>query len=251
MKKLVKQVVLGAVGVCVLATVSAGAAGLPLTVGEQVTVNNSATSVNPIGDVYINDAATAAYTGQPLGNNSWLEVEAGIYLQQITAPAIGSPGATTYYSVKSFCIDPFHIDGGGLDTYTVGLLSTDNSHGMTVVPNGGAAAEVNRLLSYYYKANMTAQQAVDLQVAIWDVVGEDSSGEGWQGLVENSSKGVYVFAGGLTFSQYEAAAANSSPWDHLVLTDNSQNYVLVPDGGATTVLLGMALAGLGVLRRKA
>jgi hypothetical protein len=234
MKTLVKQMALGTVGLCILAAVSAGAGSL--TIGDTVTVNE--TGVSPQGVVLLNDTATGG---------AWEGVYAGVYQLQII------DGGSTYNNVSSFCIDPFDWSGSS-SSYTVGLLSgvssLSNPHGMTST----AATIVNQLLSYYgSRATPGSQAAVDLQVAIWDAIGMYSpTGEKWAGLVENSSGGTYVFASGETFAEYEAAATASGPsGDYLVVTDDAQNYVLVPDGGSTMVLLGMALTGLGVLRRKA
>ncbi|MGO8927534.1 MAG: VPDSG-CTERM sorting domain-containing protein [Limisphaerales bacterium] len=237
MKTLVKQVALGSVGLCILAAVSAGAG--TLTIGDTVTVNE--TGVSPQGVVQINDAATGG---------TWEGVYAGVYQLQII------DGGSTYNNVSSFCIDPFDWSGSS-GSYKVGLLSGVSSltdpHGMT----SAAATIVNQLLNYYgSRATPGSQAAVDLQVAIWDAIGNNApQAEGWAGLVRNSSGGTYVFSSVSpteTFAEYEGAATASGPsGDYLVVTDDHQNYVLVPDGGSTMVLLGMALTGLGVLRRKA
>jgi hypothetical protein len=167
-----------------------------------------------------------------------------------------SVNGTTY---SAFCIDPFHYSLSGSQAYnTVALADAPKAPG----PMGATAAyEIEELWGEYFPtAEHSPTVAAGLQLAIWELVVDS--------VAANNGKPATFYFSINGANDYGAAADiaslatyNGPVADLIGLTGPGQDYVidapgtpntgpLIPDGGATAALLGVALAGLGGFGRK-
>lgn len=139
--------------------------------------------------------------------------------------------------MNGFCIDPFHYSLSSSSGYSyVPLTSAPKGHAM----DQPTAIKIEELWANYYAPGMSAENAAGLQIAIWELVGA-----GTFSLVNPAADyGAGTMLGSLgTFS--------GQPADLIALTGPGQDYVVpVPDSGTTVALLGLALCGLGAVRRR-
>ena len=155
-------------------------------------------------------------------------------------------------ATDGFCIDPFHWSATGVQNYDSEPLSSSPK------PPGGPmgpaeATKIEQLWLHAYAPGMTAEQAAGLQIAIWEIIGAgatDGATFKLNGTDDYGASGLLTWVDG----NPTAATANL-----LGLTGPGQDYVIpnsgggggsVPDGGTTLSLLGGALCGLFILRRK-
>jgi hypothetical protein len=214
MNKIMKCLAAAAMGVSLLTVLSSKA--------NSVTVQEL--GVGP--DEVVNITSSALGTGT-------FNVLAGI--NQLVVNGVATEG---------FCIDPFHWSLTGPQSYTTEALSLGPKN-----PGGpmgtGKATEIEQLWAEYFSPSMSPQNAAGLQVAIWEVVGSTTPADPNYFKVNGSDYGASLM---LTWvnNNPEAPTANL-----LAVTGPGQDYVIpVPDGGTTLMLLGEALCGLFIIRRK-
>ena len=147
-------------------------------------------------------------------------------------------------ATEGFCIDPFHWSLTGVQSYNTEALSLGPK-----TPGGPMgtvkATEIEQLWAKYYSASMSPQNAAGLQVAIWEVVGSTTPADPNYFKVNGSDYGASLM---LTWVNNNPGAPTANL---LAVTGPGQDYVIpVPDGGTTVMLLGEALCGLFIIRRK-
>jgi hypothetical protein len=152
---------------------------------------------------------------------------------------------------QGFCIDPFHWSVNGPQPYEMESLALGPK-----APGGGMgdakATQIEQLWQQYFSPSISDENAAGLQIAIWEIVG----GSNFQ-----LTSGIDYGAGDML------AWVNTHPdapiADLDAVTGPGQDYVIpngdnpriphipsVPDGGETAALLGVGLAGIGLLRSK-
>jgi hypothetical protein len=214
MNKIMKCLAAAAMGVSLLTALSSKA--------NSVTVQEL--GVGP--DEVVNITSSALGTGT-------FNVLAGI--NQLVVNGVATEG---------FCIDPFHWSLTGPQSYTTEALSLGPKN-----PDGPMgtvkATEIEQLWAKYYSASMSPQNAAGLQVAIWEVVGSTTPADPNYFKVNGSDYGASLM---LTWVNNNPGAPTANL---LAVTGPGQDYVIpVPDGGTTLMLLGEALCGLFIIRRK-
>jgi len=201
---------------------------LALAIGGSILAALSvhANSVTEVGvlpgtqDVYINSS---------LGTN--LHVYAGVVVLNVD-------GVTT----NSFCIDPYQWSNPSPDTsYAYRDLAAAPIPGNAM--GAASALTIEELWNkYYVQALGSSSIAAGLQIAIWETVAKgtneafsvNGSDFGAAGMISNLGK-------------------LDGPADLIALSsEGHQDYVVqrVPDGGTTIAMLGLALLGLGFVRRR-
>jgi VPDSG-CTERM motif len=226
--KIRRSVLSGSIRWFVLAAVVAGTASVRanLMVGDTVTVTEE--SVNPGGTVHI--SSPGFYTGG---------AAAGIYNLKVV------DGAETDY-IASFCIDPWQWAPNN-KSYTVGALASSPANTPPGAMGSANATEIERLWTHYFEGATTDNQAAkNLQIAIWLITGGSDFT-----ITDSAPSGYSSWSDWLT--AYETPAAGDAPASLAALNSGTyQDYVVqvVPDGGSTLMLLGAALAGFGLIRRK-
>ena len=156
-----------------------------------------------------------------------------------------------------FCIDPWHWSASGPLPYSVEELANapKSATDSTANPMGAAAATKIEELWAKYESTAVGNNVVAaaLQIEIWQVVAAAVAPNGTFKLdsVDNDSAAVYSALAGM--DTFLAGATATTPKAFLVaVTGRGQDYVIpnVPEAGATVALLGVALAGLGLARKK-
>lgn len=217
--------------------VSLAAACLSLVAGNALRADSVMVSENGVGaneTVWINSSN--------LGAN--LHVYAGVL--NLSVDGIATSG---------FCIDPWHWSSGSALSYNVESLDNAPKSANNTTPNPmGAitALQIQQLWQQYYTPGISNVNAAALQIKIWQLV-DLAVDNGTFSLISvdgGSSAAVTAAIDGMTsfLSQNpDAAAANL-----VAVTGSGQDYVIpsVPDSGATVVLLGVALLGLGLAQTK-
>jgi hypothetical protein len=188
-----------------------------------------------------------------------------------------SPYTSTSDSFQTFCIqtDVEFYNGGTYD-YTLSLASIGEGLDAPGTPNGTpdqpdsyALAEgtawlyaqfaTGKLAGYDFSNALGQRQtdAGELQAAIWALQNGQSLGGFPSGTVGNTFYNDVVSALGAGNIETPATYATDFGTEVMNLTlpgqGNFQNqliYTGVPDGGSTLVLLGAALSGLGLYRRR-
>lgn len=196
-------------------------------IGDSITVAESSVSPSEIVQVNI----TAQLPGQ-------ITYSGGAYAGINQLLINGSQ------TVEGFCIDPFHFSSSSSLPFTVvDLANAPKGDNM----GSASAILIQRLWASYFSPTMSAQNAAGLQIAIWEVV--DPNGFH---LAQSADYGASGFLNAVKSLSYSGPVA-----DNLVaLTGGGQDYVVqsVPDGGTTSLLLGMgllAVAGTGKCFRTA
>jgi hypothetical protein len=147
-------------------------------------------------------------------------------------------------ATDAFCIDPWHWSIGGAQPYDlVPLTSAPKPPGPM---SAAAALQIEQLWKQFYSPTITDNTAAALQIAIWQTVDAGVSG-GTFSLVSTNDYGASSMLSWVT-SNPTAPAANL-----VALTGRGQDYVIpsVPDVASSAALLGLSLAGLMALRKRA
>lgn len=216
----------------------AGAVGLALVSGSAW-----ATTLKEIGVI---NARTVTIGGT--GNGYHGSVYAGLYEIAINNDA---------NKFKTFCIDVYDFSPSTYQTYGTDLLrNAPQSVGDTGIEMGLAGeTAVRTLWAIGYQAALTdADKAAGLQVAIWEAVNDTATGY-------NLSSGKFTATGSTAVINYATSFLNqiatySGPlpslfaWVNKTDTTHYQDYIGVPDGGATVALLGLAMGTMAIVRRK-
>lgn len=232
----VKPLVVNLIVVSLL-SVSAAKAG-PFGIGDTVTVTEN--TPNPTGFVMISDTLI----GGPYA------VYAGVNNLTIS-------GNGTTLNTQGFCIDPYHwsFSGPGAGYSVVALQDAPKAPGGPM--DSHEAAQISELWALHFNDAMsdtTGLNAAALQVAIWDIIGHgiDGGAETIDALKITGDSSIINLA--TTWVAGVADPTGGPSADLLGLTHpvDGQDYVIanVPDGGATVVLLGLAMLGLAVSGRK-
>lgn len=165
-----------------------------------------------------------------------VEVYAGI--NQLTVDGV---------QMNGFCVDPYHYSLSSSSGYSyVPLTSAPKDHNM----NQTTATDIERLWGKYYSPGMSANDAAGLQIAIWKLVepaltvNNDYGASVMLGVVEDTSSYTY------TGPTADLSALTGPGQDYVVAAPPGQTDLTpVPDSGATVTLLGLALCGLGAVKR--
>ncbi|MBU6409553.1 MAG: VPDSG-CTERM sorting domain-containing protein [Verrucomicrobia bacterium] len=181
-------------------------------------------------------------------------------------PVIGNGDYASTVLVKggyeSFCIEAdVNITIPG--TYNATLSATDAAADGKALSKGTAYLyrkfATGTLSGYVYVAGLGRENsAYALQNAIWYLEGEADSGAGLT-LAQEAINGSYylgivtTYFGSLAIAQANANGAFNVGVLNVYRangTPTQDQLALVPDGGATAILLGLALGGLGLVSRR-
>ena len=110
------------------------------------------------------------------------------------------------------------------------------------------AAEIERLWAHYYKSSMTDQEAAGMQIAIWELIGSPVPGS--SKYFELKSSNDYGAGDMIAWVKQNSGAPRAYLSAVTSGTGPGQDYIVVPDGGTTVALLGLAFGGLALARRK-
>ncbi len=161
--------------------------------------------------------------------------------------------------VKSFCIDFYDAAPSTPQPYSaIALASAPQSYGLLNTAMGaGAATTIEKLWALNYNNALASPLiAAELQVAIWKAIAQSTL------LSDGITHGSLTVGSGADPLETGAntllanAASYSGPLPDLFAWSNEQakgiyqDYIGVPDGGLTVVLLGMALTGLAAMSRR-
>ena len=209
-------------------------------------------------------ASGGEFTIQLVEPYSWPDISG--YVSGITSNISGYPS-----SFQSFCIegneyiytntlyeasiDTFASQGGMSGQDPVGSGKDPVSVGTGWLYSQFASGIWSAGLGYDYSSSGRSGSASLLQQALWWLEGEENIGYDPANiymaavLAKFLTPGAAMANGGETYGVY---ALNIWTLDGDVKINRQSQliYVPVPDGGATLMLLGSALAGLGTLRRK-
>lgn len=159
------------------------------------------------------------------------------------------PGGSVF---DVFCIDLWDDVNWGenLDLTPASLPNAPIVNNVSQPMGETKAGIITALIDKYYPLIGTAQDAANLQLAIWDVIagGVDVTSSTWA-LPQGTIKDMINYATQYPGSPYKYGALTSAPLPNA----SRQDFVVlaVPDGGATLALLGMALGAISFLRRRA
>lgn len=177
----------------------------------------------------------------------------------VSIPAHGSTAAYSYSgdtdvgftaikvgsgpTVDSFCIDPYDASIAQTENYTaVSLASAPQSLYGSVAMGASTAVTIEKLWAMNYNQALTSETtAAALQVAIWKAIAESAGGTVTAVEYESAANTM------LTDTQsYTGGLPPLFAWSN----NSYQDYIGVPDGASTALLLGGALSGVMLIRRK-
>jgi hypothetical protein len=163
-------------------------------------------------------------------------------------------------SFISFCVDLQHTISPPVNNQqaTLGLMSNWNGYG-AFSPQANAGRYAAYLYNTYSASLANNDQRAGLQLAIWNVLYDADFTVGGGAFSASAPGGALTaantFLTGLNANQ-AIAATSDAYWlrlDNGAAGSAPQDFIgpaVVPDGGATVMLLGGALLGLGTLRRR-
>ena len=181
---------------------------------------------------------------------------AGVFKLQI-----GNPGS----EFKTFCIDLYDNASTSYQNYTAGSLAAAPLVGGATPdqPMGPAAAlAVSKLWAMNYSAALgDATKGQALQIAIWEVVTETKLGNSYDltagsFILNTTASGARTAANAMltSLANYDENTHGPLPdlfaWTSAEGNNQFQDYIGVPDGGATLALLGLAMGVLSVASRR-
>jgi hypothetical protein len=158
-------------------------------------------------------------------------------------------------ATSGFCIDPWHWSSGSALSYNIESLDNapKSANNTTANPMGASTAlQIEQLWQQYYTPGISNVTAAALQIKIWELV-DLAVNNGTFSLLSidgGDSDAVMTAIDGMSafLSQHQDAPAANL----VAVTGAGQDYVIpsVPDSGATVILLGVALLGLGFAQTK-
>ena len=190
--------------------------------------------------VNINASAVGGYSGSVL---------AGFYRIQF--------GNSSGPTLDTFCIDVYdYSPTDGFHTYAKSALKdAPLSKNLNVAMGENAANAIKALWAMYYDdAKDKPLDAAALQVAIWEAMLDTGSGYnlGSGNFKASDNDGVTTRAAQLLggIAEYSGPLPDLFAWVNQDEVHYYQDYIGVPDGGLTVILLGLAFGGLSIVRRK-
>ena len=217
--------------------ISLAAACLSVFAGNALRADSVMVSENGVG---ANE--TVWISSSKLGSN--LHVYAGVL--NLSVDGVATSG---------FCIDPWHWSSGSALSYNLESLDNAPKSANNTTPNpmgASTALQIEQLWQQYYTPGISNVNAAALQIKIWELV-DLAVDNGTFSLIAvdgASSAAVYTAIDGMTafLSQNPTATAANL----VAVTGAGQDYVIpsVPDSGATVILLGVALLGVGLAQAK-
>ena len=217
--------------------ISLAAACLSVFAGNALRADSVMVSENGVG---ANE--TVWISSSNLGSN--LHVYAGVL--NLSVDGVATSG---------FCIDPWHWSSGSALSYNLESLDNAPKSANNTTPNpmgASTALQIEQLWQQYYTPGISNVNAAALQIKIWELV-DLAVDNGTFSLIAvdgGSSAAVYTAIDGMTafLSQNPTATAANL----VAVTGAGQDYVIpsVQDSGATVILLGVALLGVGLAQAK-
>jgi len=178
---------------------------------------------------------------------------------EVNIPAHGSTPAYTYSgdtdvgfatykvgngpTVDSFCIDIYDPSIPQSENYTaVSLSASPVSSFGSVAMGASTAITIEKLWAMNYTAALSSiTTAAALQEAIWKAIAESAGGTVTGVEYESAANAMLVDT-----QSYQGGLPPLFAWSN----NSYQDYLGVPDGGATAALLGVSLSGIAIIRRK-
>jgi hypothetical protein len=155
-------------------------------------------------------------------------------------------------ATTGFCIDPFHFSNPSSVTAAYNVVNLQDAPKPPGPMGAPAALEIEKLWGYVYSlgANITAENAAGLQIAIWDVVAA-ATHQTFTLATGQTDYHAQDFINHVTDTGYDGPVADLVGLTSVDL-EHGQDYVVrsVPDGGATLGLLGFGFASLALARSR-
>ncbi|MCZ7636873.1 MAG: VPDSG-CTERM sorting domain-containing protein [Verrucomicrobia bacterium] len=175
-------------------------------------------------------------------------VYAGFYVIRV-----GNPGS----EFKSFCLDLYDFSDTSYHDYSkAALKDAPQSVGNSGIAMGTLGAEaVKKLWAMNYQTALSnPATAAALQVAIWEAVNDADVGLNLAGgsFVLNTTGSIRTAAQAMldAVGSYNGPTPDLFAWVNTTDATHYQDYIGVPDGGATLMLLGMGVCGLAFVSRR-
>ncbi|HEY4247861.1 MAG TPA: hypothetical protein VGM64_13490 [Lacunisphaera sp.] len=158
-------------------------------------------------------------------------------------------------ATSGFCIDPWHWSSGSALSYNLESLDNAPKSANNTTPNpmgASTALQIEQLWQQYYTPGISNVNAAALQIKIWELVdlAVDNGTFSLLSIDGGDSAAVTAAINGMsTFLSQNPGAASANL---VAVTGAGQDYVIpsVPDSGATVILLGVALLGVGLAQTK-
>lgn len=210
---------------------------LSLLAGNALRADSVMVSENGVG---ANE--TVWITSSNLGSN--LHVYAGVL--NLSVDGVATSG---------FCIDPWHWSSGSALPYSLESLDNAPKSANNTTPNpmgAPTALKIQQLWQQYYTPGISNVNAAALQIQIWQLVDLAVDNGTFQLLSVDGGDSAAVMAAISDMSNFLASNPNAPAANLVAVTGAGQDYVIpsVPDNGATVILLGVALLGIGFAQTK-
>ena len=149
---------------------------------------------------------------------------------------------------NSFCLDFFDKADEGPHTYAATALEkAPLTQAISVGMGSDAALTIQKRWTAFYGKTDNKYSVGDLQVAIWKTV---AAGLGGYLKVTDTTRDAAAQALINYVKNNEVAPASLFAWSNAEGPGKYQDYIGVPDGGVTLVLLGMSMGGLAFFARR-
>ncbi len=181
-------------------------------------------------------------------NDPLLSYNGGVNTGINTLLVTTGQGSTSY---NGFCIDPFHWSATG-PTSGYSIVPLDDAPKPPATLNAATATEIEELWAEFYSPTMSSSSAAGVQIAIWELVSSNAIAN--DGLAASNA---FTLDGGNDYGASQDLASlatyDGPVPDLTALTGSGQDYVIdippsTPDGGATFIMLALALGALIVAR---